>query len=73
MRTQTEKYDYYVCDRCEINTETEGRMCPCPRDLNCDAIKVGEVIKTKTIILDKDKKNIDRDDSFEQLVASINI
>ena len=73
MRTQTERYDYYICDRCEINTETEGRMCPCPRNLNCDAIKVGEVIKTKTIVLDADKKNIDREGSIGQLIGSMNL
>ena len=72
MRTQTERYDYYVCDRCEINTETEDRMCPCPRG-SCDAVRVGEVIKTKTIVLDADRKNNDKDNSIGQIIASKNL
>lgn len=56
---EVNKYDYYVCERCEINTETKGRMCPCPRD-GCEAVPVGEMKITliKEITLKKDvKKN----------------
>ncbi len=40
--------DYYTCKTCEINSETKGRMCPCPRG-SCEAIITG-TIKTTTII-----------------------
>jgi hypothetical protein len=73
MKTVIEKYDYYECERCEINTETEGRMCPCPRDLNCDAEKKGEVIITKTIVLDSERNDIDRNGSIGQIIASMNV
>jgi hypothetical protein len=36
------KYDYYICERCEINSETKGRMCPCPRG-SCEAVPVGKM------------------------------
>ena len=39
---------YLECDRCEISSETEGRMIPCPRG-GCEAKVVG-VKKTHTVI-----------------------
>lgn len=71
MQRTVENHDYYVCDRCEITSETEGRMCPCPRG-SCDAEKKGEVIIVKTIIMDNERGKKD-DDSIEQIIASINV
>lgn len=41
---------YWVCDRCKINSETEGRMIPCPRG-SCEASVAGTIITTKEITL----------------------
>lgn len=71
--TTTEIRDYYECYRCKITSETIGRMCPCPRNLNCDAEKKGEVIISKTIVLDNEKNNTDRGDFTEQIIASMNL
>ena len=46
----TETENYYECPRCEINSLTEGRMCPCPRG-GCEAVIAGTI--TKTITLDR--------------------
>jgi hypothetical protein len=62
MLVNTKKYDYFECERCEINTETEGRKCPCPRG-SCDAEKKGFVTITKNITFDaemvRDNNNLD--------------
>jgi hypothetical protein len=40
--------DYYECPRCEINSLTESRMCPCPRG-GCEAVITGTITTTKTL------------------------
>jgi len=40
--------DYYACTRCDINSLTKDRMCPCPRG-GCEAKLVGS-IDTITIL-----------------------
>ena len=42
--------DYYKCERCQIDSLTEGRMCPCPRG-GCDAALKGPV--TTFVVLDE--------------------
>ena len=42
----------FGCIRCEITSETEGRMCPCPRG-GCEAEIIGTKIPTKEIKLIK--------------------
>jgi len=46
--TTTSK-DYYECPRCEINSLTEKRMCPCPRG-SCEAEIKGEIKTTVEVI-----------------------
>lgn len=45
--TKVTKEDFYACPRCDINSGTKGRLCPCPRG-GCEAIVVAEKIVTKT-------------------------
>lgn len=42
------KDDYYTCGRCEINSLTEDRLCPCPRG-GCEAIIAGTLTITTTL------------------------
>ena len=42
--------DYYKCERCQIDSLTECRMCPCLRG-GCDAALVGSV--TTFVVLDE--------------------
>jgi hypothetical protein len=75
MKVSTIKYDYFVCERCEINTETEGATCPCYRGF-CDAEKEGVVYVNKTIVHDKDiVKNADDDnlDDIGKILAKMNL
>jgi hypothetical protein len=72
----TIRRDYYECSRCKINSETEKRMCPCPRNLNCDAELKGEVFITKTIYLTEEKlkpRNNHNSDDIGQMTASMNL
>ena len=55
-KKQVKKKDYWSCSRCEINSETNGRMCPCPRG-SCEAEIIGAIVTTKEIIL-KTKKEL---------------
>jgi len=49
------KYEsYYECERCNITSETEGRMCPCPRG-SCEAEAIGEKMTTIKIKRHKPK------------------
>lgn len=47
-KTKTKVSDFYSCERCKINTDTSGRMCPCPRG-SCEAEIIGK-LKITTII-----------------------
>ena len=51
-----EEYPFYTCKRCEINTLTPNRMCPCPRG-GCEAVAVGKVVSTSVLVLDSKRKN----------------
>lgn len=55
QKKPTKRKDYFECKRCEINTETVGRMCPCPRG-SCEAVHKGTVIITRSIKLNKNSK-----------------
>lgn len=44
--------DYYTCSRCKINSNTEDRMCPCPRG-GCEAKISGTLYTTTIVELDK--------------------
>lgn len=46
--TTTNFKNYYQCKRCNIDSENEERMCPCPRG-GCEATQTGTVILTKQI------------------------
>lgn len=46
-KTKTQVKDFYSCDRCKINTNTSGRMCPCPRG-GCEAEIIGKIKTTTT-------------------------
>ncbi len=50
METIVKKKDYWVCDRCEINSKTKDRMIPCPRG-GCEADVKGEIIITEELRL----------------------
>jgi len=50
-KTETVVEEHYVCERCEISSNTEGRMIPCPRG-SCDAQHVAN--KTITTIITYD-------------------
>lgn len=56
-KTKITKIPYFECNRCNINTVTNGRMCPCPRG-GCEAIKKGMVITTVEVKLDIPKMNM---------------
>lgn len=50
MKTTIKKKDYLVCNRCGINSNTKGRMIPCPRG-GCEAEVKGEIgIATTTYL-----------------------
>lgn len=71
MVLTTQTYDYYECERCKINTETKGRMCPCPRG-SCDAELKGKVMITKSIFFNNPPNNRNDIDDIGQIMASIN-
>ena len=50
MKTTTKKKDYWVCERCKINSNTKNRMIPCPRG-GCEAAIKGEIIITEELNL----------------------
>lgn len=50
MKKTINKSDYWVCARCNINSNTKNRMIPCPRG-GCEAYIKGEIIKTKELVL----------------------
>ena len=41
--------NYYKCERCKIDSDTEDRICPCPRG-GCEAYLYGKKIITKQIV-----------------------
>ena len=43
--------DCYECKRCDISSEHENRLCPCPRG-GCEAEIVGKKLIITRIILD---------------------
>lgn len=47
-KTKVKKEPFYKCSRCNINSNTKDRMCPCPRG-SCEAVCVGKVITTTTV------------------------
>ncbi len=54
MKTTVNKEDYWVCNRCKINSNTKGRMIPCPRG-GCEAKLKGQIIITKELKLFSDE------------------
>lgn len=48
-KNSREKADFFYCERCKISSDTERRMCPCPRG-GCEARIVAKVITTKEYI-----------------------
>ncbi len=44
------KKDYWVCNRCEINSNTKSRTIPCPRG-GCEAVVRGEITITKELTI----------------------
>jgi hypothetical protein len=74
MEMSKVKYDYYECERCKINTETEGRNCPCPRG-SCDAEKKGFVTITKNITFDAEmvRDNNNNLDDVGTIMAKMNL
>lgn len=55
-KTKTIAEPYFACDRCEITSDTERRMCPCPRG-GCEAKVVAtKVITTITTFIPKNEK-----------------
>ena len=50
-KVKTKKTDFYECKRCEITSDTKGRMCPCPRG-SCEAAIIGtKIVQTSTLLL----------------------
>lgn len=49
MKDKVKNKDYFECERCEINSLTKGRMCPCPRG-GCEAELKGKIVITTTLI-----------------------
>ena len=45
-----EETHYFECDRCEINSLSQDRMCPCPRG-SCEAELRGVIEKVITVKL----------------------
>lgn len=43
------KTDFWYCDRCNIDSATNGRRCPCPRG-GCEAEVVATTITTVEVI-----------------------
>lgn len=73
--TTTVIKDYYECSRCKINSETEKRMCPCPRG-SCDAVIKGKVTISKTITIFGEElktRTIHDSDDIGQMRASMNL
>lgn len=64
--TKTEIKDYWVCERCDINSlNDKDRMIPCPRG-SCDAECKGEIqIRTK-LVLKHVIKQITEDEFYEK-------
>jgi hypothetical protein len=48
--------DYYECSTCEANSLSVDKYCPCPRELNCEAVKIGKTITTIQLI--KENKDV---------------
>jgi hypothetical protein len=48
MEIDVKQEDYYTCERCDITSLTEGRMCPCPRG-SCEAKISGTINITTTL------------------------
>lgn len=42
MKNKHETENYFECERCNINSLTKDRICPCPRG-SCEAEIVGEI------------------------------
>lgn len=56
-KEKIEYEDYWICERCEITSDTPDRMIPCPRG-GCDAELVGEK-EIKTTIYELEAKLCD--------------
>ena len=71
----TETKDYYECERCNVDTATENRLCPCNRRV-CEAVKKGRMTTTKIVTFDDEmnlkRSNLDSDD-IGQMMASMNL
>lgn len=51
-KIKVKKENIYACKSCRITSETNGRMCPCPRG-GCEATQIGKKIITTEIIINK--------------------
>ena len=47
VETKVKSKDYYICERCELTSETKRSMCPCPRG-SCEAKIAGTINKITT-------------------------
>ena len=43
IKSDTKFETYWECGSCDITSETEDRLCPCPKD-SCEAEAIGEKI-----------------------------
>jgi hypothetical protein len=57
MNEIVKKEDFYSCRRCNITSETKGRICPCPRG-GCEAKITGTLLTTKTLITELSDEQI---------------
>ena len=67
--------DYYECERCNVSTDVEYRLCPCNRKV-CEAKKMGSITITKTIIFDIEDSSTNKNGSLndiDQIMASMNL
>lgn len=56
-KLRTSKKDYYECERCQISSQTKGRMIPCPRG-GCEAELKGETVTTRQLFLHEQEQGL---------------
>lgn len=74
MDSITETKEYHECERCQITTATEYRLCPCNRK-NCFSKKMGIITITKTIVIINEPDGKPKTDigDVDQIMASMNL
>lgn len=55
MSKEIKKEDFWSCEKCGIDSNTKGRMIPCPRGF-CDAEVIGEITITTEIVMFSNEK-----------------